>query len=77
MIELAQLYGGLSSDGQDILRGMQRVNQFKNEKNYADLVSYMIQLKDKIDSFNARRELAKDGEEAGPTEEDRNDIIAK
>lgn len=37
----------------------------------------MISLKDKIDSFYADRELTKDGEEAGPNEEDRNDIIAK
>lgn len=77
MIELSQLYGGLSKDGQDILRDMQLVNKFKNEKNYTELVSSMISLKDKIESFYADRELTKDGEAAGPTEEDRNDIIAK
>jgi len=37
----------------------------------------MISLKEKIDSFYADRELVKEGEEAGPNEEDRNDIIAK
>lgn len=56
---------------------MQKVNQYKNEKNYALLVSAMITLKDKIDSFLADRALPKDGEDAGPAEEDRNDIIAK
>lgn len=37
----------------------------------------MISLRDEIDSFYTDRELVKDGEEAGPNEEDRNDIIAK
>lgn len=72
MIELAQLWSGLSQDGQDILRLMQKTNKFKNQKEYADLVNTMMALQDKIDCFLTARGAADDGQE-----EDRNDIIVK
>lgn len=77
MIELAQLRGGLSIDGQGLLSSMLKVNSCKNEKNYADLVSSMITLRDKIDSFLAGRGLTQAGEDGQPTEEEGDDIIAK
>lgn len=39
IIELAQLHGGLSPEGQQILKSMQKVNNFKNERDYPQLIS--------------------------------------
>lgn len=39
MIDLAQLHGGLSPEGQQILKSMQKVNNFKNERDYKQLVT--------------------------------------
>lgn len=39
MIDLAQLHGGLSPEGQQILKSMQKVNNFKNERDYQQLVT--------------------------------------
>jgi len=56
---------------------MTKVNSSKNLKEYAMLVNSMMILKDKLDGFMAERGVMKDGEEVPPSEEDRDDIIAK
>lgn len=78
IIELAQLHGGLSPEGQQILKSMQKVNNFKNERNHQQLVSSLFDLKDRLDQYLANHTLkGEQNEEAGPSEEDRNDIIVK
>jgi hypothetical protein len=80
MIELATLHSALNTEGKEILQLMQKVNSYKNERSYADLVHTMFTLKDKLDLYFAERPelLNKNGpEEEQTAEEDRNDIIAK
>ena len=57
---------------------MQKVNNFKNERNHQQLVSSLFDLKDRLDQYLANHTLkGEQNEEAGPSEEDRNDIIVK
>lgn len=51
---------------------MQKVNKFKNQREYADLVNTMMVLQDSIDNFLAAR-----GEEDVDLEQDRNYILVK
>ena len=63
---------------QQILKSMQKVNNFKNERNHPQLVKALFDLKDKLDEYLAKHSLKSEPTiESGPSEEDRNDIIAK
>lgn len=54
------------------------MNMLKNQKEYKDLVSAMMELKDKIDSFLTVNQIVKDGiEDQQHDDEDRNVIVAK
>lgn len=57
---------------------MQKINNFKNERDHLQLVKSLFELKDRLSQYLETHTLKDQHvEEAGPSEEDRNDIIAK